>query len=83
MVCPKCNSEDVNVQVVTETQLKRKYHGAIWWICLGWYWVPIKWLFFFFPALIVKIFAPKRQKLKAVHKGMAVCQNCSYVWEAK
>jgi len=81
MVCPKCGSENVNVQMVTETQLKKKHHNIIWWLFVGWYWVPFKWLFFTFPALIVKIFAPKRQKLTSTHKSVCVCQNCAYHWE--
>ena len=81
MVCPKCGSENVNVQIVTETQLKKKHHNIIWWLFVGWYWVPFKWLFFTFPALIVKIFAPKRQKLTSTHKSVCVCQNCAYHWE--
>jgi uncharacterized membrane protein len=81
MTCPKCKSDNVNVQAVSETQLKNKHHGVIWWVFFGWYWVPLKWLFLFFPALIVKIFAPKKQKLKTIHKSMALCQNCGNRWE--
>ena len=29
MKCPKCGSENVSVQVVTETELKEKKHGVI------------------------------------------------------
>ncbi len=83
MVCPKCKSENVTVSVVTETQLKDKHHGILWWLCIGWWWVPIKWLCFTLPALIVKIFAPKRQKLKQTHRSVCVCQNCGYRWEVK
>ena len=83
MKCPKCGSENVNVQMVTETKLKTKHHGVIWWICIGWWWIPVKWLFFTIPALIVKIFAPKKQKLKVNHKAMCVCQSCGHNWQAK
>lgn len=81
MVCPKCGAQNVNVQMVTETQLSKKHHSIIWWLLIGWYWVPIKWLVFTLPALIVKIFAPKRQKLTSTHKSVCVCQNCAYHWE--
>lgn len=30
MVCPKCGSENVSVQMVTETQLITKHHGILW-----------------------------------------------------
>ena len=76
MKCPKCGSENVTVQAVSETMLKEKHHGVFWWICVGWWWLPLKWIVFTLPALIVKIFAPKKYKTKTVHKSMAVCQNC-------
>lgn len=81
MKCPKCGSENVSVQVVTETQLKEKKHGVFWWICVGWWWLPLKWLFLTLPALIVKIFAPKKYKTKTIQKSVAVCQNCGKRWE--
>lgn len=81
-VCPKCQSNNVTVQVVTESQLERVRHGAIWWVLVGWWWVPVKWLFFTLPALIVKIFAPKKQKISSTHKSMYVCQSCGNMWES-
>lgn len=81
MTCPKCGSSNVNVQMVSETQLKNKHRGVFWWICIGWWWVPAKWLFLTLPALIVKIFAPKRQKLETKHISMWVCQQCGYNWK--
>ena len=80
MKCSKCGSENVTVQVVTETQLKVKRHGIIWWCCIGWWWVPFKWLFLTLPALIVKIFAPKKYKTKTIIKKIAVCNNCGNSW---
>lgn len=81
MKCPKCGSENVTVQVVTETELKKKRRGIIWWCLIGFWWVPIKWIFLTIPALIVKIFAPKRYKLKTHTKKVAVCNNCGKSWE--
>ena len=80
MKCPVCGSENVNVQIATETELKNKHHGVLWWLCIGWWWVPIWWMFFTIPALIIKIFAPKKQKLKQRHKTVCVCQNCGHKW---
>lgn len=80
MVCPKCGSNNVNVQMVTETQLKRKGRGLFWWVFIGWWWIPIKWICFFWLALLAKIFAPKRQKLVQKHKSIAVCQACGNNW---
>nr|DAM74513.1 MAG TPA: RNA polymerase-like protein [Caudoviricetes sp.] len=80
MKCPKCGSENVSVQVVTETELKEKKHGVIWWVCVGWWWIPIKWLVFTLPALIIAIFKPKKYKTKTHTKKMAVCNNCGKSW---
>lgn len=82
MYCPKCGSANVNVQMVTDTQLKNKHHGCLWWLCIGCWWVPIKWLLLTVPALIFKIFVPKRQKVKTTHRTMCVCQNCGHSWNA-
>lgn len=81
MICPNCGSNNINVQAVQQTQLAVKHHGIIWWLLIGWYWIPIKWLFFTVPALIVKIFAPKKHILKQTTKSVCVCQNCGYHWE--
>lgn len=80
MKCPVCGSENVTVQIVTETELKNKHHGVVWWLCIGWWLVPIWWLCFTIPALIIKIFAPKKQKLKQHQKSIRVCQNCGHKW---
>lgn len=81
MTCPKCGSTNVSVQMVTDTQLKNKHHGVIWWVFVGWWWLMIKWIFLTIPALIVKIFRPKRQKVVQTTRKMAVCQACGHSWE--
>lgn len=82
MVCPRCHSYNVATQIVTDTRLKTAHHGLLWWLIVGWWWVPIKWVLFFLPALIVKIFAPKKYRLKQRHRGMCACQDCGYTWRA-
>ena len=62
MKCAKCGSENVTVQVINEVKLKNKHHGVIWWLFIGWWWIPFKWLFLTIPALIIKIFGGKKQK---------------------
>ena len=81
MICPKCKSESVNVQVVADVELKNKHHGILWWLFIGWYWVPFKWLVLTLPALLAKIFIPKRQKIKQTEHKVCVCQSCGYQWE--
>ena len=82
MTCPKCGSDNVNAQVVTETQLKNKHHNIFWWLFVGWWWVPFRWIVLFIPSLLAKIFLPKRQKLKQKHVTMWVCQSCGNRWKA-
>lgn len=76
MKCSKCGSENVNVQAVTITETK--HHGCIWWTLIGWWWVSLKWIFFFLPALIIKAFS--KQKTKSTTHSEAICQNCGNRW---
>jgi len=80
MVCKKCGSEKVNVQMVSESQLKNEHHGVIWWLLWGWFWIPTKWLFLTVPALILKLFGHKKQKIVTKHRSIAVCQECGHSW---
>ena len=80
MVCPKCGSQNVTVQVVNDIELKDKHHGVIWWLFVGWWWIPCKWLFFTLPALIIKIFRRKKQKVVTHQKTICACQQCGNTW---
>lgn len=81
ITCPKCGSENVNVQAVNEVTIKNKHHGFIWWICIGWWWIPCKWLFLTLPALIVKMFGHKKQKVVNKTVTVCICQNCGHSWK--
>ena len=83
MKCPKCKSEDVRIELVTESKLKNKHHSVLWWIFVGFWWIPIKWLIFTLPALIFSIFKPKKQKIVNKQKKVCVCQSCGYSWDLK
>lgn len=83
MKCPKCGSENVNAQVITENTLKNAHHGILWWLFVGWWWLPIKWLYLTVPALLAKIFIPKKQKIVSKQRTVYVCQNCGHHWAAK
>lgn len=82
MICPKCGSTAVSVQMVTNTTLQRAGHGLVWWLVVGWWWVLVKWFFFTFLALLAKIFAPKRYKITTEHRSVCVCQHCGYSGDA-
>ncbi|MBQ8519247.1 MAG: hypothetical protein IJ455_06580 [Agathobacter sp.] len=80
MKCPRCGSENVNVQITNETYLKKQHHGLLWWLCIGWWWIPTKWLLFTIPALIFALFGRKKQKVVNKQVKTAVCQGCGYSW---
>ncbi len=81
MKCPKCGSENVSVQVVTESELRDQHHGFFWWILVGWWWIPVKWIFLTVPALLFKIFGHKKQRIVNKTRTYCVCQNCGRKWE--
>jgi DNA-directed RNA polymerase subunit M/transcription elongation factor TFIIS len=78
--CPKCGSDQVTIQAVTESKLVDKHRGCMWWLFIGWWWIPIKWLFLTLPALIFAIFGHKKQKIKTKIHSEAVCQSCGHRW---
>ena len=81
MVCPRCGSTRVLTQQMVHSELKNAHHSIFWWLLIGWWWVPFKWIFLTVPALLAKIFIPKRQKLKERQYSVCTCQNCAYSWK--
>ena len=81
MICPKCRSNNVLVQQLQDFKIKNKHHSIFWWIFVGWYWVPIKWIIFTVPALFFKLFGHKKQKIVAKTRTVCTCQKCGYSWE--
>ena len=79
--CPKCGSKNVTIQVINEQKLITKHHGILSWCCIGWWWIPIKWIFLTIPALFAAIFIGKRKKIKNITKKIKVCQNCGHTWK--
>lgn len=77
MKCPKCESENVNVQAISIVQNKK--HGCLYWLFIGWWLEAIMWLFLTLPWLIIKIFKPNKINTKV--KSYAVCQNCGHKWK--
>ena len=77
MKCPKCGSENVNVQAVSI--VKNKHHGLVYWLCFGCLIDIFLWICLTVPRLIVAIFRPKGVKTKV--KSYAVCQNCGHKWK--
>lgn len=76
MKCPKCGSENVNVQAVTHVRDKK--HGCVYWLLIGWWLELFMWIFLTLPWLIIKIFKPNKVNSKT--HSEAVCQNCGKRW---
>lgn len=76
--CPKCGSDNVNVQTVAHVKSKGK--GCLYWLLIGWWFEFFMWLFFTIPMIIVKIFGRKKTQTKM--KTYAVCQHCGHTWKA-
>lgn len=84
IVCPKCGSNKMSIQVVNEAHLKNAHHSIWWWLFIGWWWIAIKWLILTLPALIFKIFGiGKKKKIVNKQKKVAVCQQCGNTFEIK
>ena len=79
MVCPKCGSENVTVQMVTEVREKRK-KGLLYWLLVGWWWEFFAWIFLTLPKLLVAIFSKKTKTVSTTTK-QAVCQDCGHNWK--
>jgi len=80
MQCPKCGSNNVNIQNVQQMYLKNKHHGILYWLFIGWWLQPMLWIFFPLWMLLISIFGDKKQKMVTKNKRMAICQNCGYSW---
>ncbi len=39
-------------------------HGFVWWLLIGWWWRPIKWIFWFIVADLLGFKYLKKQKIK-------------------
>lgn len=88
MQCPKCNSENVNIQreqtgtIGGARTYGNKRHGLIYWTFVGW------WIWFFKIMLLpLRMLFGRRKGLntltaqKTFNKTVAVCQNCGHHWK--
>ncbi len=81
LICPNCQSHNINFQLLNQSYLVNKRHGCLWWLLIGWWWIFVKWLIFTIPALLVAIFFGKRKKIVNKVYKVAVCQNCGNSWK--
>ena len=76
MKCPQCGSENVTVQAVPI--IKKKKHGALYWLCFVWLFDMLIWIFAFLPRLIIALL--KRDRYVTKVASVAVCQSCGKSW---
>ena len=76
MKCPKCGSENVTSQAITETTTKQKTKGFGWIkSCLGF-------LFFSISGILCGLcgMGKGKTKTKTSTKVIHICQNCGNQW---
>lgn len=72
MVCPKCNSENVNVQVVTD-KIKTNHTGILH---------SLGRLTLILCTCGLWLLVPKRKEnSKVKNSNIAVCQSCGHSWK--
>lgn len=84
MECKKCSSTDIKIEMITETKIKKKGKGFLWWIyflSIGWIVELLLWVFLTLPKLIYALFKRDKFKVKTKTKKIAVCQNCGHSWK--
>lgn len=76
MICPKCKSDNVTSQAITETTSKGKTKGfGCVKACLGF-------LLFQIPGILCGLcgMGKGKTKTKSSTKVIHICQNCGYRW---
>ena len=76
MKCPKCGSENITSQAVTETTSKEKTKG------FGCFKACIGWLLFSLPGVLCGLCGMGKGKSKSISKTriIHICQNCGNQW---
>lgn len=81
MNCPKCDSNNIKIDIVVKHQVKRKRKSLLYWLFIGWFVEPLLWIFLTMPKLIYELFKPKKYNVKTQAEKIAVCQNCGHTWK--
>ena len=80
MVCPKCKSENVTTQIVSEQVIKEHHNGMFYYLFVAWWFWLIKLIVFCF-SWPFRIFGHTTKYSMTEHKTMCVCQNCGKTWQ--
>mgnify|MGYP001648079824 FL=1 len=83
--CPKCQSNNLQFQLVNIQDIVPRRHSLIWWILVGWWWVSIKWLFLYFLMgffiIPLKMLLPKNKRISNDVKNYKICKDCGHHWK--
>lgn len=83
--CPKCQSNNLQFQLVNIQDIVPRRHSFIWWILVGWWWVTIKWLFLYILMglfiIPLKMLLPKNRRISNDVKNYKICKDCGYHWK--
>jgi len=78
--CPKCLSDNIHIQIISEIKLKNQHHGLLYWLIIGWWLELLLWFFLTIPRLLIAVFGHKKQKITQKNHKEAICQNCGHSW---
>ena len=83
LICKKCGSTNVKVDMVSNVISKRKGKSIGWrifyWLCFGWLIDLMIWFFAFIPRLFYKLFKPKKQHdIRTNVEKYMICNDCGY-----
>lgn len=85
MQCPRCQRNNVSVQLLNQIDLVPKKKSRIWWILIGWWYVPMKWIILaaLFKLLIIplKMLKPKKYQTNNRVEKYLVCNFCGHTWK--
>lgn len=96
--CQKCGSTNISYQreqtasfgagtnkVVIQQEKKSK--GCLWWICIGFWWVPMYWIligWWWKPLMGGRTKGGLNFNAnKSINRTMAICQSCGNSWKVK
>lgn len=85
LMCPQCNSQDIQFQLVNHQDLKPKGKSFLWWITIGWLWILVKWVIFYvimgWFIIPFKFLLPKKYKIQNTVENYKICKHCGYHWK--
>lgn len=80
MVCPKCKSENVTTQIVSEQVIRKHHKGLFYYFFVAW-WLWFAKLLWNICTIPFRFLGHTTKHTLTEHKTMCVCQNCGKTWQ--